>query len=149
MVPIEKVFEQVMELNNESLHNPFVVSVENGKIVARWRWKDGYFLQFPDVKITKEVEDYECIVELLPDGKYKMTDKTSQTSAAAGAGGLSLEKKVFVGKSVSFHKEITIGKKNDTGESGIVSFDFNSEKIHSPLKNFLANCGYKKKGLFG
>jgi len=42
-----------------------------------------------------------------------------------------------------------MGKDNQTGEVGLVSFKFNTTTVKQPIRDYLTSCGWKKAGLFG
>ena len=95
---------------------------------------------------------FKHIVTLLPGNKYKTHDgdesKTKSVSLSSG-GSLSFGAgtESFKGHKSGFQKEITFGRNKNTGETGLIEFDFNSKRIKGPVKQFLAENGMKK-GLF-
>ena len=44
------------------------------------------------------------------------------------------------------HKEIAIGHNKQDGQTGVVTFDFNTEKIHKPMDQVLQSYGLTKIG---
>lgn len=126
--------------------NPWEVKVENDQIIATWKWMDATF--FSPTQISEEVKQFKFIVTLLDNGKWKEKDIINESTASVNGNGLNLNKSFFVGK--SFNKSVTIGlgKNNDTGDVGVQKFSFDSTKIKEPIRDFLKNCGWKKKGFF-
>ena len=112
---------------------PWEVTITNDSIVAKWKWMDATF--FSPNEITNEVKEYSYIVTLTDKGKWTEKDITSEKEQNINVG---------EGKSIT----IGFGKNNDSNESGIVKFKYDTSIIKNEIKNYLQECGYKKKGLF-
>ena len=101
---------------------PWEVTITNDSIVAKWKWMDATF--FAPNEITNEVKEYSYIVTLTDKGKWTEKDIISESIT------------------------IGFGKNNDSNESGIVRFKYDTSNIKNEIKNYLQECGYKKKSLF-
>ena len=134
----------VNDLNRED--QKWKITVDGDKIIADWKWMDATL--FSPSEITNEVKEFKFVVTLLDNGKWKETDISSSTTSSPGLGGCSFNKSGFKGK--QFGKSITfgVGKNNDTDEVGLQTFKFNTDDIKKPIREYLKNSGWKKKGLF-
>ena len=65
-----------------------------------------------------------------------------------GEGKLEFGSSNFSGHTAGKSITIGFGKNNDSNESGIVKFKYDTSIIKNEIKNYLQECGYKKKGLF-
>ena len=127
---------------------PWEVTITNDSIVAKWKWMDATF--FSPNEITNEVKEYSYIVTLTDKGKWIEKDVTSEKEKNINIGENKIE---FGSSNFSGHtanKSITIGfgKNNTTNETGIVAFKYDTSLIKNEIRNYLQECGYKKKGLF-
>lgn len=127
---------------------PWEVTIANDSIVVKWKWMDATF--FSPNEITNEVKEYSYIVTLTDKGKWTEKDITSETekNINIGEGKLEFGSSNFSGHTVSKSITIGFGKNNDSNESGIVRFKYDTSIIKNEIKNYLQECGYKKKGLF-
>ena len=132
----------VAALNRADL--PFFYTVEGSSIVGRWKWQDQTL--FAPAAVTQEVREFAFIVDLNEDGTYKERTREASTTLQAGAGGVGYEKKAFAGNSSKKSFSISIGKDNRTGEAGIVTAKLDTDLIKRPLRDYLANLGWKPKG---
>lgn len=141
----EQILEKAeSELNKED--RPWSVKVEGDTIVATWKWMDATF--FSPTQVTDEAKEFKFIVTLLDNGKWKEMDYSSSKSTKVGFGGFGMSSSTFIGHSYSKSGTIAFGKNKDTGETGIVKFNFDTAQIKGPIRDFLKSCGWKKKGLF-
>ncbi len=126
----------------------WTISIDGNQIIAYWKWKDGIFFS-PD-SITDEVKEYKFIVTLLDNGKWKETDVTNNTSEgiSLSSGKASFNKSFFVGNKKEKSFEISFGKKRDEDNIGIQKITFDTDLIKQPIRNYLKQCGWKKKGFF-
>lgn len=141
--------EQILANAEASLNKadqPWEVKVEGDTIVATWKWMDATF--FSPTEISDEVKEFKFQVTLLDNGKWKEMDYSSSKSTSGGFGGFGMSSSTFIGHSYNKSVTIGLGKNKDTGESGVVKFDFDTSKIKEPIREFLKSCGWKKKGLF-
>ena len=126
---------------------PFVAGIEGDRLVLTWDWKNALIVGL-DASIKNEHAYFKCVVDIIDDKKYKITDISGSSNQSVGVGGISAKKQIFIGKQVGMSKEIAIGKNRNDNTNGVVTFDFDSRRIHEPLKQYLEGCGLKKKGLF-
>jgi hypothetical protein len=136
----------VNDLNSQS--NSWEVSVEGDQIIAYWKWKDGIY--FSTEEITDEVKDFKFIVTLLDNGRWKELDVSSEKVKGANFanGKLSFGTSGFVGHKTQKSFEMSFGKKRDEDEFGVQVNKFDTKQIKEPIRTYLTNCGWKKKGLF-
>lgn len=129
-------------LNSDN--NPWKVSVENGIIVGTWKWMDSTF--FGPRTITEEQEKYRFEVVLTDDGKWQEKDiiNSKKNSLNPLAGNFSGQTKYFSGKTWNKTIKIRFGKNKETGKTGIVMFNFDTNKIKEPIRDYLTRCGYVK-----
>ena len=130
---------------------PWEATVEGDSIVARWRWMDATF--FAPNEVTDETRAFTFTVTLDNKGKWKELDKTVSASAGVKMSGGKLSfgssSSTFIGKTNQKSFQFSIGKNNQTGEAGVIGFKFDTTKVKQPIRDYLANCGWKKAGLFG
>ncbi len=105
---------------------------------------------FSPNEITNEVKEYSYIVTLTDKGKWTEKDITSEKeqNINVGEGKLEFGSSNFSGYTAGKSITICFGKNNDSNESGIVKFKYDTSIIKNEIKNYLQECGYKKKGLF-
>ncbi len=126
----------------------YTVTVDGNKIITEVKWMDAVFFSSTDV--TDEMKNFKFTVELKDDGTYLETDESKSVTKSIGLDGASMSYGGFKGKQISFSKTIGLGKNKETGETGVVSFTFNSEEFKKPVRDYLESCGWKKgkKGFF-
>ena len=130
---------------------PWEVTVEGDSIVARWKWMDASF--FGPGQATNEVKSYTFTATLNDAGKWKEKDKTTEKKAGLKMSGGKLSfgssSGKFSGKTMQKSIHFGVGKNNQTGETGILAFNFDTSKVKKPVREYLVSCGWKKAGLFG
>ena len=126
----------------------WTIDIEGYQIVAYWKWKDGTFISTESV--TDEIRDYKFIVTLLDNGKWKELDITNDSEKEANLkqGKFSLNKSFFAGNKTQKTFEFSFGKKRDENNFGIQEISFDTNDIKQPIREYLKQCGWKKKGLF-
>jgi hypothetical protein len=106
---------------------------------------------WPVTSVTQAVQEFRFIVTLNSDGSY--TERTQETSTAMTVGrapgggvGLGFSKSGFSGNSSRKEFSWTPGQKG-------MQTEIDSTMLKQPLRDYLANQGWKKKGglskLFG
>jgi len=140
----------VAQLNRPG--QPFQYSVgPNNTIIGTWRWQDQTL--FSPQSVTAEIQQFQFIVELHPDGKFKehTVEASQQMEASIDGGGIHFggSTSKFVGNSAGKSFSIGLGHDNQTGQTGVVTTNFDSNWIKEPLRAYLAAQGWKKAGLFG
>ena len=143
-ISISETLTGVASLNRPD--QPFSFMVEGTSIIGRWRWQD-QTLFAPD-SLTNEIREFTFIVDLNDDGTYKERTQEASTTLTAGSGGVGFQKSSFAGNSSRKRFSVSIGKDNQTGEVGVVSTKWDSDMIKRPLREYLANLGWKPKGGF-
>jgi len=130
---------------------PWYVTVEGDAIVTRWKWMDATF--FAPHEVTSQVRDYMFTVTLKDNGKWQEKDTSTAKSGGVGFknGQLSFggSSSTFSGKQMGKSVQFGAGRNNQTGETGIVGFKFDTEQAKAPVRNWLTWHGWKKAGLFG
>ena len=140
------VFQNAIQYFNTGAY-PFVAGIQGDKLVFTWDWKNALIVGLaPSIK--NEHAYFKCVVDIIGDKKYKITDISGSTTKSVGVNGISMKKDFRMGKQFGMNKTIAIGKDKNNNKVGVVTFDFDSRRIHGPVKQFLENCGLKKKGLF-
>jgi len=137
----------VPQLNQPGQPFQYVVAGPN-VIVGTWRWQDQTL--FAPQTVTAEVQQFQFIVELQPDGTYKEhTTEASQSSQVGASGGgihFGASTSKFSGNSAGKSFSISLGHDNQTGQTGVVTASFDSNLIKQPLRAFLESQGWKKAG---
>lgn len=130
------------ELNKSDY--PFEVAIDNDTIVASWKWKDGTF--FDVGSVTREIQEFKYIVELLDDKTYIENDSSFSVNSNGNVinqnGSVNMQG--FSGKQWNKHVEYTFGKDKNTGKFGIQKYSFDTNIIHKPIRDFLEQNGYCK-----
>ena len=146
----QTVLAQAPEALNKP-DQPWEVSVEGDSIVARWKWMDAAF--FSPHEITNETREFTYTVTLTDKGTWKERDTTEKKSSGVSLEGGKLKiggsSSTFKGKTTQKSIQFGIGKNKQTGEMGIVKFNFDTTSIKQPIRDYLTACGWKKAGLFG
>ena len=137
----EEILSQVLLLNDDSKN--YVVTVEDDRIITQVKWMDATF--FSPTQITNEMRDFKYVVQLHNNGKYSEIDESVATTTSVSGSGFNKKFSAFKGKSITFNKTIGVGHDNNTGETGIISNTFYSEDYKKPVREFLKQCGYKRK----
>ena len=146
MVSKESILQNVQNDLNKP-NQPWEVSVEGDSIIAYWKWMDASFFSPND--ITKEVKEYKFIVTLLDNSKWSEKDISTQSNVSFNGSGLSFGTSAFAGKQVSKSFTIGLGKDNTSNTVGVVKAKFDTTEIKKAVRDYLTNCGWKKKGFFG
>lgn len=133
----------VKALNNEN--NPWQVSVEDDVIVGTWKWMDARFFDYDT--ITEEQENYRFEVILTDYGKWRENDisESKKLSFNPFSTSFSSELELFSGNSWNKSIKIGFGKNKETEEVGIIKFDFDTNKIKKPIRDYLIRCGYSRE----
>jgi hypothetical protein len=150
--PLKDLFAKVPALNNPT--EPITYEVDGDKLVAKWdivRAKSLYPKEFKtiDKKFSVTVDFDE------KKGTWKPKEKSSESGASIGSGGISFgsSSSTFSGKSANkgFSFEAGgISKKKGEDASPVLSYSWDIAKIKEPLYAFLESEGWtRKKGLFG
>lgn len=146
MMDKQSILENVQNDLNQP-NQPWEVSVQGDTIIASWKWMDATF--FSPAEINDEIKEFKFIVTLLDNSKWSEKDTSVEKNVSVGANGISFGKSSFSGHQVSKSFTIGFGKDNSTGEVGIIKAKFDSSEIKEAVRNYLKNCGWKKKGIFG
>ncbi len=148
MLTKEQVLQNaIVELNKEN--QPFEIYVESGDtIVAKWKWMDARFFSLQDV--TDEIKEFTFQVTLDDKGRWHEKDSSKNFTSNFNfrEGKISMGSQSFHGNSVGKSFTIGIGKNKKAGETGVVSFSFDTKIIKEPIREYLKKCGWKKAGLF-
>ena len=130
---------------------PWQITVEGDKIIARWKWMDASF--FAPHEVSNETRDYTFTVILSNNGTWHEVDYTENRSAGVkvkdGKVGFGTSSNMFVGKKTQKSFEFGAGKNNQTGETGLIGFKFDTTMLKEPVRTYLTNYGWKKAGMFG
>ena len=136
-------------LNKED--QPWVVTVEGNKIIAKWNWMDATF--FSAAEVNKEIKDYSFTVTLDDKGKYKELDTTENKSGGVKMSGGKMSfgssSSSFAGKTNQKSFSFGTGTDNKTGETGFLVHKFDTTIVKKAVRDYLESCGWKKAGLFG
>ena len=151
MIDKQKVLtDALLVLNKEN--QPWEIIVDGSSIIATWKWMDATF--FSAAEINQEIKDYKFTVTLDDKGKYKEKDNTENKSSSVG---FSSDGKIkfgtssssFSGKTTQKSFSFGVGQNNKTGEAGLLIHKFDTDLVKKPIREYLAECGWKKAGLFG
>ena len=130
---------------------PWEVTVVGDSIVARWKWMDATF--FAPHEISDETKQFTFTVTLTDKGTWKELDKTEKKSSGVKMSGGKLSfgssSSTFKGKTNQKSFQLGVGQNNQTGETGIIRFKFNTTDVKQPVRDYLTACGWKPAGLFG
>ena len=141
---IEEIKEKALALNSKD--SPIIYSIEDNRIIGIWNWMNATFVGINS--ISKENKEFKYIVTLLDGNKYKESDNSSESRMSFSNGKIGFSAVGTSGYSVGKNITIGIGRNSNSNESGIIKFDFDTNKIKNPIRNLLKESGWKKKGLF-
>lgn len=147
MLEKSKVLYDAQNILNKP-DQPWGVSIEDDSIVATFKWMDATF--FAPGEVNEQTKQYKFVVTLTDDGKWTEFDQSEQKEAKIDFkdNKISFGTSTFAGKQMQKSFAIGLGKNNQTGETGIISFKFDTQIIKETIRAYLKDCGYKKKGLF-
>ena len=125
---------------------PWEVRVEGSSIIGYWKWMDARFVGL--ISVDDETKQYTFTVTLSDKGTYKELDHIAEKSKSIGFSGgklsLGTSSNSFKGKANKKSFEFGLGKDKQTGEVGAISFKMDTTTVKQPIRDYLANCGYKK-----
>ena len=131
-------------------NRPWVATVEGDSIVARWKWMDATF--FAPHEVNNEVKQFSFTVTLTDKGTWKEIDRTENKSSGVKMSGGKLSfgssSNSFKGKTNQKSFQFGVGQNNQTGETGIIGFKFDTTAVKQPIRDYLTACGWKKAGMF-
>lgn len=101
-------------------------------------------------EVNDETKNYQFIVTLKDNGKWKEFDKKDEqnTNVNINTGKISFGASSFAGHSTGKSISFGFGENKDTGETGLLSFKFDTKIVKDPIRTYLTKCGWKKQGLF-
>lgn len=136
-------------LNREDI--PWEVTVEGDSIIARWKWMNA--LWFAPNEINDEVRQYTFTVTLSDKETFKEIDTVAEKSRNISAGngkiGLGTSSNAFKGNQNRKQFDFGLGRDNDTGKIGFVSFKYDTTLVKNQIRGYMEANGWKKAGLFG
>ena len=125
---------------------PWAVTVEGASIVARWRWMDATF--FAPHEVTDETRRFTFTVTLSENGKWKELDVTEKKSSgikiSGGSIGFGSSSSTFKGKTNQKSFSLGVGKNNQTGQTGLIGFKFDTTSVKQPIRDYLTSQGWRK-----
>ena len=125
---------------------PWYVAIEGDSIVARWKWMDAAW--FAPHEVSQETRDYTFTLTLDEKGKWRETDHTENKSSHVqmGGGGVRFGSSMsgFSGKTTQKSFQFGVGKNNQTGQTGLISFKFDTNAVKQPIRDYLQYYGWKK-----
>ena len=137
---------QIMTYFNSDPRWPFEVqNTSNPQVLSLtcvWNWKNAIIASTQG--ITDEQRMFKAVYSIFPNGTYKVQDISMASNKGLLGGVLDMSKSMFKGKQIGMHKEIALGKNKQNGQMGMISFDFNTEKIHQPMNQVLQSYGLQK-----
>ncbi len=137
----EEVLSQALSLNGYD--KKYIVKVKGDKIITQVKWMDATF--FSPTQVTNKMRDFKYVVQLDNNGKYSEIDESLSNTTGVSGSGLNKKFSYFKGKSITFEKTIGFGKDNSTNQAGVINHTFYSKDYKKPVREFLHQCGYKKK----
>ncbi len=137
---INDILSGALLLNSDD--KKYKITVEGNKIITEVKWMDAVL--FTSSSVTEEMKTFKFTVELGDDYTWKELDESKSTSKSVSKNGLGVSYSSFKGKEISFNKTVALGKNNETGQTGVMSFTFNSEEYKKPVRDYLEKCGCKK-----
>lgn len=119
---------------------PFTVERDGDRLVFALNWKDARIAGLKS--ISKETGDFVYVVELDGEkGTFYGYDIDEETYRRMGADGkFRMSGSSFVGHEIRFHKEAGLDMKD-----GMKAWEFSTEDIHVPVKEFFTGQGWKYK----
>ena len=138
--------DATVALNRDDL--PWQVTVEGDSIIGRWRWMDARF--FSPNSVSDNHKEYSFTVTLKDNGKWEEFDKKEEKSSKIkfGGGNLAVGAGSYIKtspKAISFG----IGQTKKDDSFGAEQSTLYTVLIKAAIRGYLAQCGWKKYGLFG
>ena len=139
--------EQIAKLQKKVQHHfkkthpEWICTIEGPYLVIQLNWMDATY--FNGQGVAHEARIYRHLVEILPSGRFKTMDVTADSEKAIGLEGVTLSMNSFAGKQFIFHADARLGKDNQTGKKGIITYRFNNNDIKKPVREYLEHFGLK------
>ena len=137
---------QIMTYFNSDERWPFTVQNTSTpqalQLTCMWNWKNAILISTQGV--SDEQRQFRAVYTIFPNGTYRVQDISMTSNRGFLDGVFGVTKSMIKGKQIGMHKEIAIGRNNQNGHLGMLSFDFNTEKIHKPMDQVLQSYGLKK-----
>lgn len=141
----DETLQHVDQLNTND--SPFEFSIDKNRITARWRWMDAKW--FSPTSVTNEQRDYFFTVTLHDDNTWSESERRARRSLTVGLTGASFSKEIsgFKGSSRNKSFKFGIGANEAPELSGPAGVAFDSNDIKAPLRHYLEQNGWKKRGV--
>ena len=151
--PLKELLTLALALNDPK--QPFTYTVKGNSIIGKWNIVSAKSLYPTEYKSVDK--KFQITVDLdEKKGTWKPKEKTSDSGASIGGGGIKLggSTSSFSGKSMSKGGSFEFGgvskKKGEDATLAPLVYTWDTAKIKKPLFDLLEANGWKrKKGLFG
>lgn len=121
----------------------FLCTIEQNVFVVQLNYSNDKY--FSGEGMSTSAKTYRCVVRILPNGKFYMTDVYIENETAIGLGGFRITMSSFAGKSINYHYEAVLDKDDNTGEISFKKYKFSTLDIQRPVKKYFSDLGLKYK----
>lgn len=132
---------------------PFLLKMNNNQIIGSWNILDAKWLSL--IEANQANKNYTVTFTLdEANHTYDYTDNLQQSDSSLGTSGGHVGKELQLGKVKGMQAGLEIGfgvkdKDKPVQAVGVVSYDFNTDRIKRPIQETLEKNGWsKKKGFF-
>jgi len=143
------LYDAPLVLNKPDQH--WQVTVQGDSIVGHWKWLDAVFISV--FEVTEAIKEYSFTVTLGDNGKYKELDRSGEkerdVSFSGGTLSFGSSSDKFMGKKNQKSFQFGLGADRNKDQVGVVVGKLDTTLIKEPIRQYLADCGWKKAGLFG
>lgn len=129
---INNYYLNAIEYFNKT-HPEWLCTIEQGFLVIQLNHNNSTF--YNGLRLTETTSTYRCVVKIMKNGKFLMTDVYVTDGNSVGLAGLQLSSTAFAGKSIEYHYE--------TSKEG--EYKFSTLDIQKPVKEYFKSLGLKYK----
>jgi len=145
--PVQAVIDSLMALNRESAPYQIIDGADEGvDLIAEWKIVDAQWYEiFAKASLEKVFRIY---LKLDPEKhQVRAKDHEYSISWSAGIPSLSLEVSSFKGQSTSVEFGTAFAFTEEFKPGQVYKYRFSTNEIKKPIKEAIAACGWKYKGV--
>lgn len=122
-------------------HPEFNCFIEDGFFVVKYNYANDTY--FNGSGISKYYEDYKCKIFIKSNGKFLVVETIDSEDKSLSTSDIGYSKSGFAGRIWNYSKEYSIGKNNNTEETGVIEHEFNTTSISKPVIDYFKSLGLK------
>ena len=139
---INTYYQGALEYFNNN-YPQFLCTIEQNTFVIQLNYQNEKY--FSGMAMPISAKTYRCVVKILRNGKFCMSDVYVDNEMIRGLGGFDIKNVAFAGRSISFHYETVLDQNENTGEISFKKYKFSTSDIQKPVKKYFMDLGLKYK----